>query len=268
MKKTFFKIVLIIVSVFSLGIITARAEMSFMVSPLRVEHQVKAGANETNVIQVANTGSEPTRVAVHMEDWTMDRKGDVRFSPAGGDPASCMGWIQLNPVDFRLDPGQTRQVRYSLTVPADAGEGGYRAAIILEGMPRQEEGPAKKRMGLRGRIVVMAYATIGNPEIKAEFQDFQVTALNKGVSFKLTFANQGNVHFRIKKSWIVVKNTKGEDVGRVEVPDIPVLQGAIRELEFKKEDLALPKGNYVAEAILDVGKEDFLGRKSSFSVSR
>ena len=90
----------------------------------------------------------------------------------------------------------------------------------------------------------MAYATVGSPEISAQFQDFQVTAVNKGISFKLTLANQGDVHFRIKKSWITIKNSTGEEVGRVEVPDIPVLPGGTRELEIKKEDLALPKGTY------------------------
>jgi P pilus assembly chaperone PapD len=268
MKNIRYAALSIFFAVCLLGAIPVNAQMSIMVSPIRVEHQVKPGTNETNVIQVRNDGTEPTRIAVHAEDWTMDRKGNVSFSPAGGDPSSCANWIQLNPTDFRLDPGQNRQVRYSLSVPAEARDGGYRAAIELEGMPPPQEGAAKKRMTLNGRIAVMAYATVGSPEIRAQFQDFQVTAANKGISFKLTLANQGDVHFRIKKSWITLKNSKGEEVGRVEVPDIPVLPGATRELEFKKEDLALPKGTYLAEAILDVGKEDFLGRKNSFLVGR
>ena len=263
-----YAVALIFLAVSLSAVIPAGAQMSIMVSPIRVEHQVKAGTNETNVIEIVNTGNEPTRVAVHAEDWTMDMKGGVSFSGAGTDPRSCAGWLELNPTDFRLDPGQTRQIRYSLSVPADAKEGGYHAAMILEGMPRQEEGSAKRSMNLHGRIVVMAYATVGSPEISAKFQDFQVTAGNKGISFKLTLANQGDVHFRIKKSFITIKDSKGEEVGRVEVPDIPVLPGGTRELEFKKEDLALPKGTYLAEAILDVGKEDFLGRQNSFSVGR
>jgi P pilus assembly chaperone PapD len=268
MKKTLYAILLISLAICLLSAIPAKGQMSITVSPIRVEHQVKAGTDETNVITVRNEGSEPTRIAVHGEDWTMDQKGDVSFSRAPGDSYSCSEWLKLNPTDFRAEPGQTRQIRYSLTVPADAKEGGYRTAIALTGMPLAEEGTAKKKMTLNGRIVVIVYATVGNPEISAQFQDLQVTAGNKGISFKLKLANQGNVHFRIKKSWITIKNSKGEEVGRVEVPDIPVLPGAIRELEFKKEDLVLPKGNYLAEAILDVGKEDFLGRKNSFSVSR
>ena len=268
MKNIRYTVLLIFFAGFLLGVIPANAQMSIMASPIRVEHQVKPGTEETNVIQVNNTGAEPTRVSVHLEDWTMDRKGDVNFSIAGSDPGSCAKWLQINPTDFRLEPGQSRQVRYSLTVPAEAMERGYRAAIVLEGMPREVEGPAKKRVNIRGRIAAMLYATVGSPEIRAQFQDFQVTAANKEISFKLTLANQGDVHFRIKKSWITLKNSNGEEVGRVEVPDIPVLPGATRELKFKKDDLALPKGTYLAEAVLDVGKEDFLGRKDSFSVGR
>ena len=123
-------------------------------------------------------------------------------------------------------------------------------------------------MTLNGRIVVIVVCDCGQPGGPCPVSGFPATAGNKGASFKLTLANQGDVHFRIKKSWITLKNSKGEEVGRAEVPDIPVLPGAIRELEFKKEDLALPKGTYLAEAILDVGKEDLLGRKSSFTVGR
>jgi len=268
MKKTIYSFLLIFIVICLLAATPARGQMSITVSPLRVEHQVKPGTNETNVIEIRNEGSAPTRIAIHTEDWTMDRKGDVNFSRAAGDPYSCANWLQLNPADFRIDPGQVRQIRYSLTVPADAKEGGYRAAIALTGMPMAEEDIAKRKIALNGRIVVMAYATVGSPEVKAQFQDFQVTAINKGISVKMTLANLGDVHFRLKKSWVTLKNSKGEEVGRAEVPDIPVLPGAVRELEFKKEDLALPKGTYQAEAILDVGKDDFLGRKISFSVGR
>jgi P pilus assembly chaperone PapD len=268
MKKTFYAIPLIFHAICFGGVIPALGQMSITVSPIRVEHQVKAGTNETNVIEVRNEGSEATRIAIHADDWTMDRKGEVSFSRPGSDPYSCANWLQINPTDFRVDPGQTRQIRYSLTVPVDTKDGGYRAAISLTGMPLPEDSVAKKKMTLNGRIVVMAYATVGSPEIRAQFEDFQVIAGNKGVTFKLTLVNQGDVHFRVKKSWIALRNSKGEEVSRVEVPDIPVLPGAVRELEFKKEELVLPKGTYLAEAILDVGKEDFLGRKNSFSVGR
>jgi P pilus assembly chaperone PapD len=250
-----------------LAVNPAQAQMSFLVSPIRVEHQVATGASETNVIEVRNEGTKGNRVKVYAEDWDMDRKGEVTYARAGKGPNSCATWIQLNPTDFRIEPGQTRQIRYTLTVPGGAKDGGYRAVIVFEGIPLAEGGPPQKRMAVHGRIGVVLYATVGKPDIKAQFEDFQVSPETKGVSFKMTLANKGNVHFRVKKSWVTLKNSQGAEVAKVEVPDIPVLPGATRDLEFSKE-LTLPRGTYQAEAILDVGRRDFLGRKQSFTIGR
>ncbi len=268
MKKTAYMILWISLALFCLGALPAAAQMSFVVSPIRVEHQVAAGASETNIIEVRNEGGKPSRVKVYTEDWEMDRKGDVNYARAGKGPNSCAPWIQLNPTDFRVDPGQTRQIRYTLTVPPGAKEGGYRAAIVFEGMPVAEGGPAApRRVAVHGRIGVVLYQTVGNPEIKAQFEDFQVAVDKKGLIFKLTLANKGAGNFRVKKSWITLKDSQGAEVAKVEVPDIPVLPGATRDLEFSKE-LALSKGTYLAEAVLDVGRRDFLGRKQSFTIGR
>jgi P pilus assembly chaperone PapD len=246
---------------------TAWAQMSMVVSPIRVEHQVSAGASETNVIEVRNEGIKATRVKVYGEDWEMDPKGEVTYTRAGKGPYSCALWLQINPTDFRVEPGQTRQVRYTLTVPNGTRDGGYRAVIVFEGMPLAEAGPPQKRVAVHGRIGVVLYETAGQPQIKAQFKDFQVVPEKKGTTFKLTLVNQGNVHFRVKKSWITLKNSQGAEAAKVEVPDIPVLPGATRELEFSKE-LSLPKGSYMAEAVLDVGRRDFLGRKQTFTIGR
>lgn len=266
MKKTSYALLWTVAAIFCLGVMPGAAQMSFVVSPIRVEHQVAVGASETNVIEVRNEGKSPARVKVYTEDWEMDRKGDVNYARAGKGPNSCATWIQLNPTDFRVDPGQTRQIRYTLTVPPGSKEAGYRAAIVFEGMPAGESGPGgARKVAVHGRIGVVLYETVGNPEIKAQFEDFQVRPEKQGVTFKLTLANKGVGNFRIKKSWIALKNSQGQEVAKVEIPDIPVLPGAVRDLEFSKE-LTLPKGSYVAEAVLDVGRRDFLGRKQTFNI--
>jgi P pilus assembly chaperone PapD len=268
MKKTIHVLFWTAWAIICLGVLPGAAQMSFVVSPIRVEHQVAAGASETNVIEVRNEGGKPARVKVYTEDWQMDRKGDVNYARAGKGPNSCATWIQLNPADFRVNPGQTRQVRYTVTVPPGAKEGGYRAAIIFEGMPAAAGGPGAPRMvAVHGRIGVVLYETVGKPEIKARFEDFQIRPEKHGLTFKLTLANKGAGNFRIKKSWVSLKNSQGQEVAKVEIPDVPVLPGAIRDLEFSKE-LTLPKGTYQAEAILDVGRRDFLGRRQSFTIGR
>lgn len=240
--------------------------MDLVISPIRAEHQVAGGSSETNIIQVRNEGTRPERVKVYLEDWTMDRKGNITYSRPGKNPNSCAPWIQVNPTDFRLDPG-TREVRYTITVPPGAKSGSYWTVIIFEGLPLQEGKPKGKKMGVHGRIGTIVYQTLGNPEIKANFQDFKVDTSKKEPTFVLTLANGGSGFYRIKKSFVTVKDSKGAEVDRLEVPEVPLLPGATRDLEIKPKK-TLPKGEYLAEATLDVGRRDFLGRKVNFSIGK
>jgi P pilus assembly chaperone PapD len=242
----------------------AAAQVDLVISPIRVEHQVPAGGSETNIIQVRNESAKPERVRVYLEDWSMDQKGNLTYARPGKSPNSCAPWIQVNPTDFRLDPG-TREVRYTLTVPPGAKPGSYWTAIIFEAMPTQEGKPAGKKMGVHGRIGAIIYETLGNPEIKAIFQDFKVDTSKKEPVFRLTLANGGAGFYRLRKSYISVKNSQGTETARLEVPEVPLLPRTTRELEIKP-DKPLPRGEYLAEAVLDVGRRDFLGRKISFKI--
>ena len=256
----------LVMGVISFGAAPAAAQVDLVVSPIRAEHQVEAGASETNVILVKNEGKGPERIKVYLEDWQLDAKGDITYSRAGTNPHSCSAWLQVNPTDFRLDPG-TREVRYTLTVPPGVKPGTYWTAIVIESLPATEGKPVGRRMGVHGRIGVVIYETVGKPEIKAAFNDFQVHPGKGKLTFNLALTNSGSAFYRLKKSWVILKNSQGQEVSRIEVPDIPVLPGTSRNLEFSKE-LTLPPGEYLAEAVLDVGRTALLGSKKNFTIGR
>jgi hypothetical protein len=248
------------------GATPAAAQVDLVVSPIQAEHRITPGTDETNIIQVKNEGKNPERIKVYLEDWQLDTKGNVTYSRAGKNPHSCSPWIQINPTDFRLAPG-TREVRYTMTVPPGVKPGTYWTAIVFEGMPVTDGKSAGRIMGVHGRIGVVVYETVGNPEIKADFQNFQVHPGKGKLTFNLDLANSGSAFYRLKKSLVLLKNSQGQEVSRIEVPNIPVLPGTKRELEFSK-DLTLAPGEYLAEAILDVGRTALLGRKISFKIGR
>ena len=241
--------------------------MSLEVSPIRAEHQIEAGASETNIVSVHNAGPKPTRVKVSLQDWQMNRKGEVSFARAGSTPGSLSSWMEINPTDFRVEPGETKEIRYTLTIPAGARTGGYRGALIVEGMPAQPGPPTPKKMAVHGRFGVMIYETVGTPDIKAKFTDFQVLPEKGTMKFVLTLANAGTAHFRPKKSKVAIQNGQGQEVAKVDIPDTPVLPGATRDIEIS-EGLKLPPGQYLAKAVVDVGQRDLLARQQPFTVGR
>ena len=263
-----------ILTVFSLFLVLgwlaplqAPAQMSLEVSPIRAEHQIEAGASETNVIQVHNAGSQPTRVKVWLQDWGMNRQGEVSFSRPGSTPGSLSSWLEINPTDFRVEAGQSKEIRYTMSIPAGTRTGGYRGAIMVEGMPAQAGAPTPKKMAVHGRFGVMIYETVGKPDIKAKFTEFQVTPEKGALKFILTLANSGTAHFRPKKSKITVKDSQGKEVAKIDIPDAPVLPGATRDVLITPE-LKLPPGQYLAEAVVDTGQRDLLARQLSFTIGR
>ena len=191
MKKNIFCILLALVALGWSRPFSASAQMILEVSPIRVEHQIEAGVSETNVIQVRNAGAQAVRVKAQAQDWQMNRKGEVAFARAGSTSGSLSAWLEINPTDFQVEPGQTKEIRYTLTIPPGARTGGYRGAIIVEGMPAQFGPPTPRKMAIHGRFGVMIYETVGKPDIRAKFTDFQVVPERKQVKFILGLANAG-----------------------------------------------------------------------------
>lgn len=243
----------------------ALAKLDIEVSPIRAEHQIQPGETETNVVRVQNLGDEPLRIRVSLQDWQLERRGELRFMRPGTHSRSLARWLELNPTDFQLQPGQMGEIRYTLTVPTTAASGSYWTALIVDSQAVKPGIVTPKRMAMVGRIAVMLYNTVGKPEISGKFESFQVVPERHRVKFILTLTNPGQVFFRPRRSKISVKDSQGKEVAQVEVPDAPVLPGTTRDLIWTRE-LQLRPGQYQAEALLDIGRRELLQRQQTFKI--
>lgn len=264
MKQKPQKISLIVTLFILIPALAFSAEVSISVSPIRVEHFVKQGERGTDIISVANSGAAPTRLKVSIEDWSLTRVGNPIFTKVEDNPYSCASWIRINPVDFRIGPGQTKDVRYTITVPQGIDDGGYRAAIIFETIPDAAPGEKMKRVFLKGRIVTILYEVVGKPILQGHANSLRAEMKKEGIDFILVLQNTGKVHYRTKGS-ITVKASSGNMVFEVEMPDVPVLPGSERQVKVGY-DKPVPKGTYTALAVIDIGKKDLIGAETTFSV--
>jgi P pilus assembly chaperone PapD len=240
------------------------AEVSISISPIRVEHLVKQGEKGTDTITVTNDGTASTRLKVSIEDWALTRDGNPMFMKVGNNPYSCAEWIRINPVDFRIDPGQTREVRYTITVPQGIDDAGYRAAVVFETVPDVIPGEKIRRVFLKGRIVTILYEVVGKPIPQGHANSLKANAKKEGMDFILALQNTGKVHFRTKGS-ITVKDSNGNKVFEVELPDVPVLPESERDVKVSY-DKFIPKGKYTATAVVDIGKRELIGAEATFEV--
>lgn len=241
-----------------------RADVSISVSPIRVEHFGKSGEKGTEMISVINGGSAPTRLKVSVEDWILTKEGTTSIEIPAGALYSCAPWIRVNPIDFRISPGQTREVRYTITIPEGTPEGGYRAAIVFETVPEVVPGEKMGRVFVRGRIATILYAVVGKPVPQGHANSLKVEFKKDGVDFTLALQNTGKVHYRTKGS-ITASDSNGQKVFEVEIPDVPVLPQSEREINIRY-DKPIPKGKYTALAAVDIGVPELIGAEATFTV--
>jgi len=240
------------------------SQVSLSVSPIRVEHLVKQGERGTDMITVTNDGTAPTRLKVSVEDWTLTQDGNPMFMKAEKRPYSCAEWIRLNPVDFRIAPGQTREVRYTISVPQGTEEGGYRAAIVFETIPDTHSGEKIKRVFLKGRIATILYEVVGKPAPLGHASALKVDSRKEGMDFILFLQNTGKVHYRTKGT-ITVKDSGGGTVFEMEIPDVPVLPESEREIRVSHA-APIARGSYKALAVVDIGKRELIGAETFFTI--
>jgi len=264
MKNKSWIILLIVVITITAPALLFSAEVSISVSPIRVEHLVKQGEKGTDTISVTNDGTTPTRLKVSIEDWALTRDGNPMFMKVGSNPYSCAEWIRINPVDFRINPGQTREVRYTVTVPEGIEDGGYRVAILFETVPDVMPGEKAKRVYLKGRIATTVYEVVGKPIPQGHANSLKADLKKEGIDFILALQNTGKVHFRTKGS-ITVKDSNGSKAFEVGMPDVPVLPGSEREIKIN-HDQTVPKGKYTATAVVDIGRKELIGAETSFDI--
>lgn len=241
-----------------------QAEVSISVSPIRVEQMGKPGERGTDMISITNGESAPTRLKVSVEDWTLTKEGSAKFEKPGGSPLSCASWIRVNPVDFRISPGQTREVRYTITIPEGTPEGGYHAAIVFETVPEIVPGKKMGRVFIRGRIATILYTVVGKPVPQGHANSLKVEFKKDGVDSTLTLQNTGKVHYRTKGT-ITASDSNGQKVFEVEIPDVPILPQSEREINIRY-DKPIPKGKYTALAVVDIGVPELIGAEAFFTV--
>ncbi|MDI6845531.1 MAG: hypothetical protein QME28_05265 [Candidatus Saccharicenans sp.] len=257
-------IIILLAAFFALLPSTVLAQIYFGITPIRFELKARPGSQVTEVIYVRNNSSKPIRIKVYAENWFLGEDGSRNF--IGNRPAlySVREWVRVNPFDFRLQPEEVKSVRFTVSVPAEAAPGGYHLAVSFEQVPDAPAGGRLGQVAFTGKIVAAVYVTIGKPEIQGQLEDLVFESSQGQQLIKLKITNSGRYHFRLKGE-VVVKNAEGKRVVRLEIPDEPVLPESRRWLELRLQENLKP-GDYTAEAILDIGRDELLGLKKEFSV--
>ena len=200
-------------------------------APARIELEMQPGSETTVVVNLDyhSTGedSQPVRIVASLNDWTIDRNGEVQFSRANTLPNSASPWLIYSPAETTVTPGNLHAIRVTISVPKDATPGDHLSALIVEQRADNLKlNQNRRQVVIRYRMAAVFYIKVpqlrraGSLEsLRAEFAENQVivTPLLK---------NAGNSVVRPLAS---LKVTDSAGVAVAELPQkesLPLLGGA------------------------------------------
>lgn len=204
------------------------AAEAISVSPLRVDELVSPGEVLERVISVTNNASSTKKLYAYLRDFKAEgEEGVPRLIEPGAETGSFMSsWIDITDEGFDFAAGDTKEFKFTITVPAEAGPGGYYGAIIF-GTQAPDVRNAAIAEGAAIGISQQAGALIllqipGEAAEEAAIRDFTTDKRVYPTPFEVKFAsrveNRGNVHIK-PHGVIEITNMLGKPMATLRVND-------------------------------------------------
>jgi hypothetical protein len=255
----------------------AQAE-GLKVSPSITEQTVKPGEVLYKSIKVANESSETKRIYVYLRDFTADGEdGSPRLLVPGTEQGSFLSsWISANyPDGINIPAGAEQQFDFSISVPVNAGPGGYYGAIVFgtKGSDARftsiDKGAASSISQQAGSLLLLQVP--GETNESANVRDFNTDKSVYNTPFKIDFStrieNQGNVHIK-PRGVIEVSNMFDKQVVSIKINDLGsnILPKSIRRFSAEWSD-KIGFGRYKAVLAMTYGQPVEKGGQGQQSLS-
>ena len=201
------------------------------VAPARFELEMQPGSETTVVVNIdyhnpAET-SQHIRIVASLNDWTIDRDGQVQFAKAATLPNSASSWLIYSPAETTVTPGNLHAIRVTISVPKDATPGDHLSALIIEQRPDNIKLTDNRRqMVIRYRMASVFYIKVPQLRRQGSLESLRAEAKEGQVIVTPHLKNAGNSVVRPLTS-LKVTDTAGTSV--VELPQkesLPLLGGA------------------------------------------
>jgi hypothetical protein len=200
-------------------------------APARIELEMQPGSETTVVVNLdyhsMAENSQPDRIVASLNDWTIERDGQVRFERANTLPNSASPWLIYSPAETTVVPGNLHAIRVTVSVPKDATPGDHLTALIVE----QRADNIKlnqnlRQMVIRYRMAAVFYIKVPQLRRQGSLEGLRAEANAEQVVVTPLLKNSGNSVIRPLTSLKVTDNT---GVAVAELPQkesLPLLGGA------------------------------------------
>ena len=246
--KTINIVIFMVFLVFLIPVSGLAQSPKIAITPLVFEFFSEPGESSEGIIRVGNHSENTSaRIIIEIEDMFPEgEEGRVRLEVPQEERRtfSLSHWIETEPSEFVLGPGEEQRVEFIINVPEDAEPGGYYVSVVAGTHGITPEGTGVAVRTRIGALILMAVS--GETEEKLEVVSFDVPSYSERgpIEFVARFENKGTIHVRPDAS-IVVTNILGRKVAEIPLESRNVLPGAVRRIEAEW-DTGLLWGKYTA----------------------
>lgn len=183
-------------------------QASTTVDPSRFLFVAKPGSRVTGTIKVTNPGNHTAEVSATIYDWTLNEADRMITSEVGTLKESLKGLIKFNPQNFKIPPGDSQIVRFTITAPKE-GELFERRGIVFFEEKSMIQNPEGMGANLITQVGSTIYLALEGMRMAFNLKDAKV---EKGVDGKyqgvLAIVNQGAGHVRYRISYKLINEKK------------------------------------------------------------
>jgi hypothetical protein len=226
---------------------------------------------------------EPLALEVTTGDYVRslsgtEIEGSYTFATElGQEERSATAWISYTPEIVNLEPGETAEVRYQISIPADTTlAGSYWGVLFVQPIESEEEiqavvesDPDKPSVGIfiKFRYAIRIYVTIGNdPPAKPQFVGLEAEPLSDGLQVKPMLRNDGKVFVKPVLT-VQLRDLAGNVVFQSTAMPVTVLPESLYRANIEARPLYLEDGEYLLVVIGDTGDPQMIAAQSQVTLS-
>jgi hypothetical protein len=207
---------------------------SALISPPRLELQVKPGEVSRQVLEITQVGPSAGRFRIYTADWQLSSTGGVDFSEAL-QPNSCRPWVALEARELTVAGNAKKRYRIEILPPADTSLRECRFAVMFEGLDESTVRQPGLAFPVSGRIGVIVYATLPGAQALLEISPKGLTEPTgtAGAATRmpvLEVRNSGDAHGRLG-GLLTGVDAKGQRL-ELSPSTLPILPGETRRLSL------------------------------------
>ena len=200
-------------------------------APARLELEMQPGTETTVVVNLdyhaTSENSQPVRIVASLNDWTIDRDGQVKFERANTLPNSASPWLIYSPAETTVTPGNLHAIRVTVSVPKDATPGDHLTALIIEQRPDNIKLTENRRqVVIRYRMGAVFYIKVPQLRRQGSLESLRAETKDDQILVTPLLKNTGNSVIRPLTS---LKVTNSTGVAVAELPQkesLPLLGGS------------------------------------------